>query len=56
MKSEEELVDEIISELSDRSGLLHWGQIDSDIQEEIKQALVDILKGKDLWQEPCMWE
>ena len=46
MKSEEELVDEIISELSDRSGLLHLDQVDIDIQEEIKQALVDILKNK----------
>ena len=39
------VVEEIVSDLSDRKGIGdEWGQIDSDIQEEIKEKWFNIIK------------
>ena len=42
----EQIVDAIISDLTDRRGLRQeWEMIDEDIQEEIKETWISIVKG-----------
>jgi len=44
---EKEIVNEIIDALCDRGGFDGWwGNIDEDIQNEIKEELVNIIKSK----------
>lgn len=45
MSKAKKIVEEIIGDLTDRRGLRQeWEQIDTDIQESIKQAWVDIIE------------
>jgi hypothetical protein len=47
MKTPEEIVDAIIEDLTDRRGLKNeWWSIDKDIQDEIRQTWIDIVKGE----------
>lgn len=46
----QKIVEQIINDLTDRSGLgSEWWQIDDEIQDEIKQTWIDIIVSELQW-------